>query len=152
MFGAREVVEEDPADPARLAAVGDEEVVVAPLLEGEVDIFAVRVARGLDRLVEVRCVVIVQVRGREVRAAPEPPCVDLARRPRRLLRTLWLPVLLFTAWDLVAIARDHWDFEDRYVTGWTLPGGLPFEELTFFVVIPLCGLLSFEASRRTLGK
>lgn len=74
------------------------------------------------------------------------------RRPRRLLRTLWLPVLLFTVWDLVAIAREHWDFEDRYVTGWALPGGLPVEELAFFVVIPLCGLLSFEASRRTLGK
>jgi len=74
------------------------------------------------------------------------------RRTRRLLRTLWLPVLLFTVWDLVAIAREHWDFSPRYVTGWTLPGGLPVEELAFFVVIPLCGLLSFEASRRTLGK
>ena len=74
------------------------------------------------------------------------------RRPTRVLRAMWLPVLLFVAWDLVAIARDHWTFAERYVTGWALPGGLPVEELAFFVVIPLCALLTFEASRRTLGK
>ena len=74
------------------------------------------------------------------------------RRPRRLLRAMWLPVAAYVVWDLVAIARGHWSFDDRYVTGWELPGALPVEELTFFVVIPLCALLTFEASRRTLGK
>ncbi|MFP5320861.1 MAG: lycopene cyclase domain-containing protein [Acidimicrobiia bacterium] len=74
------------------------------------------------------------------------------RRPRRLLRAMWLPVLVYVAWDLVAIARDHWSFNARYVTGWELPGGLPVEEVAFFLVIPLCALLTFEASRRTLGK
>ena len=74
------------------------------------------------------------------------------RRPRRLLRAIWLPVAAYVVWDLVAIARGHWSFDDRYVTGWELPGALPVEELTFFVVIPLCALLTFEASRRTLGK
>jgi lycopene beta-cyclase len=74
------------------------------------------------------------------------------RRPRRLLRAMWLPVLVYVAWDLVAIARDHWSFDARYVTGWELPGGLPVEEVAFFLVIPLCALLTFEASRRTLGK
>ena len=65
---------------------------------------------------------------------------------------MWLPVAAYVVWDLVAIARGHWSFDDRYVTGWELPGSLPVEELTFFVVIPLCALLTFEASRRTLGK
>ena len=74
------------------------------------------------------------------------------RRPRRLLRAMWLPVALFVVWDVVAIARGHWDFDDRYVTGWTLPGDLPVEELAFFVVIPLCALLTFEASRHTLKR
>ncbi len=74
------------------------------------------------------------------------------RRPRRLLRAMWLPVALFVVWDVVAIARGHWDFDDRYVTGWTLPGDLPVEELAFFVVIPLCALLTFEASRNTLKR
>ena len=74
------------------------------------------------------------------------------RRPVRLLRALWLPVALFVVWDLVAIAQGHWRFAERYVTGWELPGDLPVEELAFFVVIPVCALLTFEASRRTLGR
>ncbi len=74
------------------------------------------------------------------------------RRPGRVLRAMALPVGLFVVWDLVAIARGHWTFTERYVTGWELPGSLPVEELAFFVVIPLCALLTFEASRRTLGR
>lgn len=73
------------------------------------------------------------------------------RRPRRLLAALWLPVALFTVWDLVAIARGHWSFSERYVTGWRLPGELPVEELAFFLVIPVCGLLTLEAVRWILG-
>ena len=74
------------------------------------------------------------------------------RRPRRLLRAMWLPVAMYVVWDLVAIARGHWTFDERWVTGWELPGGLPVEELAFFVVIPLCALLTFEASRHTLKR
>lgn len=74
------------------------------------------------------------------------------RRPRRLVRAMWIPVVLYVVWDLVAIAREHWSFNPRYVTGWEVPGGLPVEELAFFLVIPVCALLTFEASRRTLGK
>ena len=74
------------------------------------------------------------------------------RRPRRLVRALALPVVVFVAWDLIAIARGHWTFAARYVTGWELAGGLPVEELAFFLVIPVCALLTFEASRRTLGR
>lgn len=73
------------------------------------------------------------------------------RRPRRLLAALVPTVAIFVVWDLVAIARDQWDFVDRYVTGWELPGHLPVEELTFFIVIPICGLLTLEAVRTLLG-
>ena len=33
----------------------------------------------------------------------------------------------------------------RFVTGIELPLGLPLEELLFFVVVPICGLLTYEA-------
>lgn len=69
------------------------------------------------------------------------------RRPRRLLAALAGPVAVFVVWDLIAIARGHWTFTERYVTGWELPGELPVEELAFFVVIPICALLTFEAVR-----
>jgi lycopene beta-cyclase len=74
------------------------------------------------------------------------------RQPRRLLFALVPTVVLFAAWDVAAIAREHWSFNPRYVTGWQLPGNLPVEELTFFVVIPICGLLTLEAVRRILER
>jgi lycopene beta-cyclase len=70
------------------------------------------------------------------------------RRPRRLALALLPTLVVFVAWDLIAIARDQWGFAERYVTGWELPGSLPVEELVFFVAIPICGLLTLEAVRR----
>jgi lycopene cyclase domain-containing protein len=74
------------------------------------------------------------------------------RQPRRLLVALVPTVILFAAWDIAAIARGHWSFNPRYVTGWRLPGNLPIEELVFFIVIPICGLLTLEAVRRILER
>jgi lycopene beta-cyclase len=74
------------------------------------------------------------------------------RRPRRLLFALVPTVVLFTVWDIAAIARGHWSYNAQYVTGRELPGNLPVEELTFFVVIPICGLLTLEAVRRILER
>lgn len=73
------------------------------------------------------------------------------RRPRRLGGALGPTACAFVAWDLVAIARRHWAFNPRTTTGWELPGHLPVEELAFFVVIPTCGILTFEAVRRLLS-
>lgn len=69
------------------------------------------------------------------------------RRPGRLLAVLTPVVAVFLVWDVFAIARGHWSFSEQYTTGWTLPGGIPVEELAFFVVIPICALLTFEAVR-----
>lgn len=74
------------------------------------------------------------------------------RQPRRLGLTLAPVVVLFVIWDVLAIARDHWRYAARYVTGVALPGSLPIEELVFFVVIPICGLLTLEAVRNLLGE
>jgi lycopene cyclase domain-containing protein len=56
-----------------------------------------------------------------------------------------LPVAaVFVAWDLLAILGDVWSYNPRYITGVHL-GPIPLEELLFFVVIPLCGLLTYSA-------
>lgn len=73
------------------------------------------------------------------------------RRPRRLARALGPTVAVFAAWDVAAIFRRHWGFNPRTTTGWELPGGLPVEELAFFVVVPTCGILTFETVRRLLN-
>jgi len=70
------------------------------------------------------------------------------RQPRRLLGALAVPALVFLVWDVWAIARGHWSFSERFTTGWDIAGALPVEEVSFFLVIPICGLLTFEAVRR----
>ncbi len=74
------------------------------------------------------------------------------RRPRRLLFALAPTVAVFFTWDVLAIDRHHWGFNPRYITGWLLPGRVPIEELAFFVVIPICGLLTLEAVRGILAR
>lgn len=73
------------------------------------------------------------------------------RRPRALLMALVPVVVVFGAWDLLGIARGHWWYEPSRISGITLPGHMPLEELLFFVVVPLCGLLTFEGVRRVLA-
>lgn len=70
------------------------------------------------------------------------------RQPKRLLGALAVPAVVFLVWDVWAIARGHWSFSERFTTGWDIAGVLPVEEVSFFLVIPVCGLLTFEAVRR----
>jgi lycopene cyclase domain-containing protein len=67
------------------------------------------------------------------------------RRPARSARVLGPVVASFYAWDVWAIDRGHWWFDETYVSGVRLPGDVPLEELVFFVVIPVCALLTYEA-------
>ena len=72
--------------------------------------------------------------------------VGVARRWRALLLTLAPVVVVFVAWDVAAIAAGHWSYDPAQVVGVTLPGGLPLEELLFFLVVPVCAVLGFEAA------
>ena len=74
------------------------------------------------------------------------------RQPRRLLVALLPTVVIFTLWDEIAIARHHWTYNPDYVTGFELPVDLPIEELVFFIVIPICGLLTYGAVGRILRR
>jgi lycopene cyclase domain-containing protein len=72
------------------------------------------------------------------------------RQPIRLLRAL-IPVLIgFLVWDAIAIALGVWHYNPRYVSGINLPF-MPLEELLFFIVIPLCSLLTYSAVGNILG-
>jgi len=78
--------------------------------------------------------------------------VGVLRRWRRLLLTLVPVVVLFTAWDLAAIAAGQWSFDAAQTLPVRLPGRLPVEELLFFVVVPVCAILGYEAVRTVLGR
>jgi lycopene cyclase domain-containing protein len=64
-----------------------------------------------------------------------------------------LPVAaVFVGWDAVAIAAHVWTYNPQFVTGFELPAHIPIEELLFFVVIPLCGLLTYNAVDTILAR
>jgi lycopene cyclase domain-containing protein len=69
---------------------------------------------------------------------------------RRLLLTIVPVVLAFSLWDIAAFAAGHWWLDPAQTTGVVLPAGLPLDELLFFVVIPVCAILGFEAVRLVL--
>ncbi|QRP42668.1 lycopene cyclase domain-containing protein [Amycolatopsis sp. FDAARGOS 1241] len=72
------------------------------------------------------------------------------RRPRRLARAVGPVALVFLVWDAVAIAGGVWDYAPQSLSGIRAPFGVPLEEVLFFVVIPICGLLTYEAVGLTL--
>jgi lycopene cyclase domain-containing protein len=68
-------------------------------------------------------------------------------RWRRLLIAIAPGLLLGVSWDRYAVAHRQWSFDRRYLSGLRL-AGLPIEEVLFFVVIPVCAVLTLEAVRR----
>lgn len=73
------------------------------------------------------------------------------RRPRRLARAVLPVAAIFYLWDALVIARGHWWFSAEHTTGVVLPLGVPIEEALFFLVIPVCALLSLESVRNLLA-
>ncbi|RSM44584.1 lycopene cyclase domain-containing protein [Amycolatopsis balhimycina DSM 5908] len=73
------------------------------------------------------------------------------RQPRRLARAVLPVALVFLGWDALAIADGVWDYAPGHVTGIRAPFAVPLEEVLFFVVIPICGVLTFEGVELTLA-
>lgn len=78
--------------------------------------------------------------------------VRVWRRPRQLFLSLLPAFALFVLWDLWASNTGTWSFSPRYTVGVTLPGGMAIEELVFFTIIPVCGLLTLETVRSILPR
>lgn len=70
--------------------------------------------------------------------------LDTLRQPLRLMGAIVPVAVVFIAWDIVATAAGHWHFDpaQTFAARWW---GLPLEEYAFFVVIPLAGILTFDA-------
>lgn len=63
---------------------------------------------------------------------------------RRLVLSIAPVFVVFVLWDVAATHAGHWRFDPSQTLAirfW----GLPLEELGFFVVIPVAGLLTYEA-------
>ncbi|MFD3744041.1 lycopene cyclase domain-containing protein [Nocardia sp. NPDC058633] len=74
------------------------------------------------------------------------------RRPARVVRCVLPVAAVFLIWDAIAIAAGVWTYSPSYLTGWLLPFAIPVEELVFFLVIPLCALLTYNAVEAILQR
>ncbi len=78
--------------------------------------------------------------------------LGVLRQWRRLLGTVGAVAAVFLVWDVAAIAAGDWSFDPTMTSGVLLPGRLPLEELLFFLVVPVCSVLGFEAVRLVLSR
>lgn len=74
------------------------------------------------------------------------------RQPRRLVRAVLPVAALFLIWDEVAVTHHMWTYNPAYVTGLNIPVRVPIEEALFFIVIPLCALLTYNAVSAILNR
>jgi lycopene cyclase domain-containing protein len=68
-------------------------------------------------------------------------------RWRRLLIAVVPVAVVFTSWDLIAVRDGWWHYDPRQICDLVLPGRLPVEEVLFFLIIPVCAVLTLEAVR-----
>src|SRR4029434_9681870 len=71
--------------------------------------------------------------------------VRVYARWRRLLVAVVPEFVVFVAWVLYSIAQCHWHYSAERTLDVRLPGGIPVEEVLFFLVVPICAVLTLEA-------
>lgn len=74
------------------------------------------------------------------------------RQAGRAVRALLPVAALFLLWDEIAIFARVWTYNHAYVIGANMPLRVPIEEALFFVVIPLCALLTYNAVSAILDR
>ena len=74
------------------------------------------------------------------------------RQWRRLVRAVLPVAAAFVVWDEVAVAAHVWTYNPAYITGLNIPVRVPIEEVLFFLVIPTCGLLTYNAVNTVLDR
>lgn len=72
-------------------------------------------------------------------------------RLRRVALVLVCVAPLFLVADVVSVRLGHWSFGLDQTLGVVVPGGLPIEEVLFFVVVPIASIMTLEAVRRVRG-
>ncbi|MEY2634743.1 MAG: putative rane protein [Actinomycetota bacterium] len=69
------------------------------------------------------------------------------RRWLRLVLSVLPVVGVFAVWDAYAIASKHWTFDPLQTSGIFVGFGIPLDEILFFIVVPICSILTIEAVR-----
>jgi len=71
--------------------------------------------------------------------------LGLYRHRRALVLVMVLVCVPFWAWDIIAIARGHWSFNESCILGVRL-GGMPLEEWLFFPILAFVSIFTWESA------
>ena len=74
------------------------------------------------------------------------------RPPWRVARAVLGVAAVFLLWDELAIGAHVWTYNPAYIVGRYVPFRVPIEEVLFFVVVPLCALLTYNAVSAILDR
>lgn len=74
------------------------------------------------------------------------------RQWRRLIRAVLPVAAMFLIWDEIAVAARVWTYDGAYLSGLSIPFRVPIEEVLFFLVIPVCALLTYNAVSAILAR
>jgi lycopene cyclase domain-containing protein len=74
------------------------------------------------------------------------------RQPARLVRAVLPVAVVFLIWDGIAVAAGVWTYNPRYLSGVRLPVRVPVEELVFFLVVPVCAILTYGCVQALLAR
>ena len=74
------------------------------------------------------------------------------RQAGRAMRAVLPVAAVFVLWDEVAVWAHIWTFNRDYITGSAIPVRMPIEGVLFFLVIPLCALLTYNAVNAILER
>lgn len=74
------------------------------------------------------------------------------RQWRRAVKAIVPVAAVFLVWDEIAVAAHVWTYDRTYLCGLSIPFRVPIEEVLFFLVIPVCALLTFNAVSTILEK
>jgi lycopene cyclase domain-containing protein len=72
--------------------------------------------------------------------------VAFYRQWKYLVPAMLLPALVYITWDIWFTERGVWSFNEDYIIGIKY-GGLPIEEILFFLVVPYCCVFIYECIR-----
>ncbi|OSC27993.1 lycopene cyclase [Mycobacterium vulneris] len=74
------------------------------------------------------------------------------RQWRRVVKAVVPVAAVFLVWDEIAVAAHVWTYDRNYLCGLSIPFRVPVEEVLFFLVIPVCALLTYNAVTTILEK
>ena len=60
-------------------------------------------------------------------------------------------IVTYLSWDIWAVFKKSWYFDPNQIIGLQLFGRLPIEEILFFVIVPLMGVLTYSALIKLTG-